>query len=50
VYMLNGLNIKTGVDLEQLIVIGEFICHALGREPASKVSRAMRGKSAMPGA
>ncbi|MGB8338708.1 MAG: hydroxymethylglutaryl-CoA lyase, partial [Burkholderiales bacterium] len=45
VYMLNGLNIKTGVDLEQLIHIGEFICAALGREPASKVSRAMSGKS-----
>jgi hydroxymethylglutaryl-CoA lyase len=44
VYMLNGLNIKTGVDLDQLVGIGEFICHALGREPMSKVSRALRGK------
>jgi hydroxymethylglutaryl-CoA lyase len=44
VYMLNGLNIKTGVDLEQLIRIGEFICAALGREPASKVARALTGK------
>jgi hydroxymethylglutaryl-CoA lyase len=45
VYMLNGLNIKTGVDLEQLIRIGEFICAALGREPASKVARAIHVKS-----
>ncbi|MGB9150546.1 MAG: hydroxymethylglutaryl-CoA lyase [Burkholderiales bacterium] len=40
VYMLNGLNIKTGIDLEQLIRIGEFICAALKREIASKVGRA----------
>jgi hydroxymethylglutaryl-CoA lyase len=47
VYMLNGLNIKTGVDLEQLIRIGEFICAALGREPASKVARAMHVKNSI---
>jgi hydroxymethylglutaryl-CoA lyase len=45
VYMLNGLNIKTGVDLDQLISIGEFICAALGRKPASKVARAMNTKN-----
>ncbi len=44
IYMLNGLNIKTGVDLDQLISIAEFISSALGRESASKVSRAMRTK------
>jgi hydroxymethylglutaryl-CoA lyase len=44
VYMMNGLNIKTGVDIEQLISIAEFISSALGREPASKVARAIRAK------
>ncbi|MEY4729755.1 MAG: hypothetical protein RL020_913 [Pseudomonadota bacterium] len=44
VYMLHGLNIKTGVDLNQLINIAEFISNALGRAPSSKVARAMNAK------
>ncbi len=47
VYMMNGLNIKTGVDLDQLICIVEFISTALGREPASKVARAMFKKNCL---
>jgi hydroxymethylglutaryl-CoA lyase len=47
VYMMNGLNIKTGVDLDQLISIAEFISTVLGREPASKVARAMRTKTSI---
>lgn len=39
-YMLNGLNIETGVDLDALIAAGRFISEKLGRAPASKVSRA----------
>jgi hydroxymethylglutaryl-CoA lyase len=39
-YMLDGLNIETGVDLEALIAAGRFISERLGRAPASKVSRA----------
>ena len=41
-YMLTGLGIDTGVDLEALIDAGRFISEALGRAPASKVSRAKR--------
>jgi isopropylmalate/homocitrate/citramalate synthase len=44
VYMLDGLGIDTGVDLEKLFRAGEFICRALGREPASRVARAMAAK------
>ncbi len=44
VYMLNGLGIETGVDLDRLIDAGAFICAELGREPASKVARAMLAK------
>ncbi|MBF0167644.1 MAG: hydroxymethylglutaryl-CoA lyase [Alphaproteobacteria bacterium] len=40
-YMLNGLGISTGVDMERLLVASRFICDALGREPASKVARAL---------
>jgi len=39
-YMLEGLGIETGVDLDALIDAGRFISEALGRAPASKVSRA----------
>ena len=42
VYMLDGLGIETGVDLEVVVEAGWFICDALGRAPASKVSRALR--------
>jgi hydroxymethylglutaryl-CoA lyase len=44
VYMLDGLGIETGVDLEKLFRAGEFICRALGREPASRVARALAAK------
>ena len=32
-YMLNGLGIETGVDLDKLAEAGQFICAALGRAP-----------------
>ena len=41
VYMLDGLGIETGVDLERLFHAGQFICSALGRAPASKTALAM---------
>jgi len=44
IYMLDGLGIETGVDLEKLFRAGQFICKALGREPASKVARALAAK------
>jgi len=43
VYMLNGMGVETGVDLDALIATGHWICDILGREPASKVSKARRG-------
>jgi len=44
VYMLDGLGIETGVDLTKVLRTGQFICRALGREPSSKVARAMSAK------
>nr|XP_027208477.1 hydroxymethylglutaryl-CoA lyase, mitochondrial-like [Penaeus vannamei] len=38
VYMLNGLQIETGVDLDKLIDAGNFICTAIKRPNMSKVS------------
>ena len=42
IYLLNGLGIETGVDLDTLVDAATFISTALGRPPASKVARARR--------
>lgn len=39
-YMLDGLGIETGVDLDKLIAAGRSICDHLGRMPASRVAQA----------
>jgi len=46
VYLLHGLGIDTGIDLDQLIDAGVFISEALGRQPNSLVSRAVLNKRA----
>ncbi len=43
-YMLDGLGIETGVDLDSLARAGWYVCEALGRAPASKVSLALKAK------
>jgi hydroxymethylglutaryl-CoA lyase len=45
VYMLNGLGVRTGVDLERLVEIGRWICGILGREPSSKVNKAYKKRA-----
>lgn len=40
VYMLTGLGIQTGVNLQKLQDAGAFICQALNRKTSSKVSQA----------
>jgi hydroxymethylglutaryl-CoA lyase len=44
VYMLSGLGIKHGIDLEKLAHAGKQICDALGRESRSKVANALLSK------
>ena len=44
VYMLNGLGVETGIDLERLLKAGWFISDVLGKAPISKVSNAFRAK------
>ena len=46
VYLLHGLGIETGVDLERLVGIGQWICGVLGREPSTKAGRAIAAKKA----
>jgi hydroxymethylglutaryl-CoA lyase len=45
-YMLNGLGIHTGVEMAKLAAAGRYISAALGREPVSKVARALAAKAA----
>ncbi len=41
VYMLDGLGVKTKVNLDSLISVSEFISESLDRPPTSKVARAI---------
>jgi hydroxymethylglutaryl-CoA lyase len=41
IYMLNGMGISTGIDLEKIVAVSNFIANALGRSPTSKVALAM---------
>jgi hydroxymethylglutaryl-CoA lyase len=43
-YMLDGLGIETGVDLEKLVEAGNFICAQMGRPTGSKVAKALATK------
>lgn len=44
VYMLHGLGISTGVDMNKLKSAGEFICNFLQRPSSSKVALALNSK------
>ena len=39
-YLLNGLGIETGIDMDKLLVAGQQICTVLGRPTGSRVARA----------
>ena len=44
VFMLNGLGIATGIDIDALVDAGAFISGALGRVPISRAGKALLGK------
>ncbi len=46
VFMLNGLGIETGINLDRLVDAGAFISGVLGRLPVSRVGRALLAKRA----
>ncbi|KAL9427851.1 hypothetical protein AB3S75_029937 [Citrus x aurantiifolia] len=41
VYMLNGLGVRTNVDIRKLMIAGDFICKHLGRTSGSKTAIAL---------
>jgi hydroxymethylglutaryl-CoA lyase len=44
-YMLDGMGIHTGIDMQKLVAAGAFICDALGRSTQSRVARALASKA-----
>jgi hydroxymethylglutaryl-CoA lyase len=46
VYMLHGMGIPTGIDLDKLVDAGAFISDFLGRKPHSNVAKAILNKRA----
>ena len=46
VYMLRGMGIDTGIDLDKLIDAGVYISDALGRKPNSRAATALLNKRA----
>jgi hydroxymethylglutaryl-CoA lyase len=46
VYMLHGLGIRTGVDLDKLVEVGVWISGALNKASSSKVGKAISAKKA----
>ena len=43
-YMLHGLGYSTGIDLDQMVLTGDWISQQLGRANASRVGRALLSK------
>ena len=41
VYMLHGMGIKTGIDMDKLVDAGQFISKYLGRKPNSRAATAL---------
>ena len=44
VFMLNGLGLETGIDIDALVDAGAFISDALGRAPISRAGKALLSK------
>ena len=44
VFMLHGLGIQTGIDLDRLVDAGAYICEVLGRPPVSRAGKALLTK------
>ncbi|MBD2838896.1 hydroxymethylglutaryl-CoA lyase [Pseudomonas sp. JM0905a] len=43
-YLLNGMGIETGIDMDKLVDAGQRICAVLGKENGSRVARAILAK------
>jgi hydroxymethylglutaryl-CoA lyase len=48
-YLLHGLGLPTGIDLDEVVRTGHFISRAIGRENGSRAGRALSAKSRRAG-
>jgi len=48
-YLLHGLGLSTGIDLDEVVRTGHFISRAIGRENGSRAGRALSAKSGRAG-
>jgi isopropylmalate/homocitrate/citramalate synthase len=44
IYMLDGMGVQTGVDLQRVLDAADYICRVLGRETDSRVARALNSR------
>lgn len=44
-YMLHGMGIETGVNIEKIVAAGRFIADAVGKSPVSKVAQVYAARS-----
>lgn len=47
IYMLHGMGLKTGVDLQKLVEAGHYISEVIGKPTASRANRALYQKYKM---
>jgi hydroxymethylglutaryl-CoA lyase len=45
-YLMHGLGIETGIDLDAVVEAGQFISQHLGRKPVSRAGNAIYAKRA----
>jgi hydroxymethylglutaryl-CoA lyase len=45
-FMLNGLGVETGIDMDKLVEAGDFICRQLGKPTNSRAARALAARKA----
>ena len=43
-YLLDGLGIESGVNMDKLVTAGEYICSVLGRQTVSRAARALAAR------
>jgi hydroxymethylglutaryl-CoA lyase len=48
VFMLDGLGIATGIDIDALVDAGAFISGVLGRPPVSRAAKALLARRSNP--
>jgi hydroxymethylglutaryl-CoA lyase len=44
-YLMNGLGIETGIDLAQVVAIGDFISSSIGKPNVSRAGKALLAKA-----